>query len=383
VATAALDDEIAATGAGYFVDGDAIHDSASGRRLSVVYAFAVERVSLFTAGDTTVPALHVRRIDHLNWTHTLLGFTRPHLRSAVVLLDQLDEHVLTLIAPGLARGASVRLFDADADVPERAAVEARAGELARAEYGALPGVDAVAAAKLGELLGRRRGLLEALEKRATERGMALVVPPLLRLPEGFSRSLAGLAGKAELAELGTIDEALGGDEDLRAFAALREALGASVERHEVQHRLDARAPRVMPKELSERVGPLEKDGKERGHAAAARAELSAYLAELARDERTGVFGVGMVARFLFDKHLHGTAESNAAVVILEGLASELALPPEAPLVVSHTVDRRVASKLYLALTAVPAERLRGAAKRLWERLFAAPLPALHKKDAPR
>jgi len=379
-ATGALDDELAAAGAGYFVDGDVIHDGGSGRRLSLVYAFAVERVDLFTAGAESVRALRLRRIDRLNWSHTLLGFTRPHLRAALVLLDQLDEQVLSLIAPGVAPGAPVRLFDLEAaGVPaeERAAVEARAGELCRAEYGALPGLDAAAAVRLGEALGRRRAIVEALEKRAEARGLALVTPGKLRLPESFTRSIEPLATKAEIADLKAIDDALAGEPAQRAFTALRDALAASIERHEVQHRLDARRARVMPQALADRTGPLVQNGREHKHADRARAELSAYLSELARDPRTGRVGLGALARFVFDRQHHGVPECYAAIVILEGLADTLGLPREAPLIAGRAVNRRAAARLYLALAAQPPERLRDAARRLWEKLFASPLPDLH------
>ena len=69
---------------------------------------------------------------------------------------------------------SVALFDPDAPQAERAAVEARAGELVRDEYGAAPGLDPAAARRLGELLGRRRALFESWEKRVSARGLSLV-----------------------------------------------------------------------------------------------------------------------------------------------------------------------------------------------------------------
>lgn len=368
-ATGVLDDELAAAGAGYFVDGDVIHDTSNGKRLAIVYAFAVERVKLFATADTTVRALHLRRIDRLNWTHTLLGFTRPHLRAAALLLDQLDEQVLTLVAPGLAKDAPVRLFEPETAVPaeDRAAVEARAGELVRAEYGAL--LDAEAATKLGEALGKRRAILEAIEARAASRGYGIVTPAKLRLPEAFLKSIAPVAKESELAELRKVDEALASEENARAFTAVRDALAASVERHEVQHRLDARTPLPMPEALAARVGPLTQNGRERRHAATSRAELSAYLSELARDDRTGRVGLSMISRFLLDKRLHGSAECYAALVIFEGLGSALGVREEAPLVVSRNIDRRAVSRLYLALVAEPPAKLRDASKRLWEQLF--------------
>jgi hypothetical protein len=180
---------------------------------------------------------------------------------------------------------------------------------------------------------------------------------------------------AEIAALRGVDEALGDEDRGRMFAALAGALGTSVERHEVQHRLDAAAPKVMPDLLARHVGPLEKDGHERRHAATSRAELSAYLAELARDDRTAGVGLTMIARFLFDRHMHGTAESYAALVILEGLSEDLG-GSQRPMLVSGTIDRRAVADVYLALEAWPRDRLRDSAKKLWEKLFEAPLPVL-------
>src|SRR5262249_19004541 len=156
-----------------------------------------------------------------------------------------------------------------------------------------------------KLLGRRRAILSRWEKLAAARGMTLVVPPRLRLPEGFGKSLEGFVPRDELADLAGIDAALDDRTRTDAFATIREAPAAAVELHEVQHRLDALLPPAgkglpMPRALEARVGPLVEAGKERRHAAAARAELSAYLAELARDPRTGRVGLALVARFLFD-----------------------------------------------------------------------------------
>jgi hypothetical protein len=193
----------------------------------------------------------------------------------------------------------------------------------------------------------------------------------------------------ELREMMEIDAALDDRTRIDAFAALRSALAASVERHEVQHRLDALGPQPppMPAPLEARVGPLATGGKERRLAATARAELSAYLAELARDAQTPRVGLTLIARFLFDQRLQGSPECYAALTILEGLAEGLGTPARAPLVHAGAVDRRAAADLYLALTALPPARLNAAARTLWERLFAAPLPDLHKlaspDDAPR
>jgi hypothetical protein len=187
-----------------------------------------------------------------------------------------------------------------------------------------------------------------------------------------------------MTEMLAADDGLGNGAVGEAFTAVRDALAASVERHEVQHRLDALAARtVMPKALEDSVGPLlDGAGKERRGASRARAELSAYLAELARDPKTTRVGLTMIARFLFDRRAHGTGESYAAVIILDGLAEALEVGDRSPLVVRHQVDRHAAARDYLALSTMPPEKLREAAQKLWEKLFEAPLPDLRKQGTP-
>ena len=387
-AVAAFDDALAAAGLGYFADGDVITETDSGRRYVIVYTFRVSQVRVFAAGAATVRALELRRLDKLSWSHTLLGFTRPTLRFAAVLLDQLDEQVVTLIAPAMAPGAPVPLFEPDASAPDRAAVEARAGELVRAEYGALPGLDLDAATRLGKLLGKRRALFASWEPRLSARGLAVAAPVTLRLPRGLRASLEGLVPGDDLFELMRIDAALDDQTRADAFVALRDALAASVERHEVQHRLDALGPPPpLPKALEALVGPLEDAGRERRDAVAARAELSAYLAELARDARTPRVGLTLIARFLFDRRMHGAPECYAALVLLEGLADGLGVRVAHPLVAAGAIDRHAVAEVWGALVALPPERLRAAARTLWEALFAAPLPDLRlvapEGDPPR
>jgi hypothetical protein len=387
---AAFDDALAAAGLGYFVDADVITEVANGRRFVLVYFFRVARVDVWGTPSQTVRALWLRRLDKLNWSHALLGFTRPTNRNAAVLLDQLEEQILTLLGPALADTASMTLYepadsgakDADRVLADREAVEAKAGEIARAELGAVPRIDRLAVAKLGRLLGQRHTLFQRWEALARPRGMTIVEPSQLRLPEGFGKSLGGLVPADDLAEMHRIDEALDDATRAQAFASLRDVLGRSVERHEVQHRLDAlgQEPLRMPKALEERVGELmDEDGKERRIAASARAELSAYLAELARDTRTPKLGLTMITRFLFDQRLHGTGESYAALTILEGLAGRFASTAQlSTLLVNHKIDRHAVASAWFALVALPSQRLREEAGKLWQELFGLPLPELHR-----
>jgi hypothetical protein len=379
-ATGAFDDELAAAGLGYFVDGDVITDLRTGHRLVIIYAFTVESVSLFTSGGATIRALDLRRLDHLNWSQSLLGFTRPHLREALVLLDQVDEQLVTYVLPGLGKGAKIELFDPDdASVTPalRDAVEGRAGELVRAEYGGAPGLDAGRAERLGLLLTRRRELFEGFEKRVSARGLLLRTPRLLRLDKDYDAALAGAVPQRDLDDLRRVDDEVGEKAFLDTYARLRDVLVDSVERHEAQHRLDyARPdPLPMPAPLEALVGPAG-EGESSRFAGQTRAELSAYLAELSRDERTTKVNLTMISRFLFSKQMQGMAESYSAVVIFEGLAAELGIPRAAGLVTGGNIQRERAAEAYLALTALPPEALRTAAARLWAKLFEGPLPEL-------
>lgn len=385
-ATGAFDDELAAAGLGYFVDGDVITDLRTGHRLVIIYAFTVESVSLFRSGGATVRALDLRRLDHLNWSQSLLGFTRPHLREALVLLDQVDEQLVTYVLPGLGNGARIALFDPDdtsVAPATRDAVETRAGELVRAEYGSAPGLDAGRAERLGRLLTRRRELFEGFDKRVSARGLTLRTPGLLRLDKDYDTALAGAVPQGELDELRSLDDEVGEKPFLDTYARLRDVLVDSVERHEVQHRLDyARpAPLPMPGPLAALVGPAG-EGESHRFASQTRAELSAYLGELSRDERTTKVNLTMLSRFLFGKQMQGMAESYSAVVIFEGLAGELGIPSPTGLVTRGNILRERAATLYLALTTTPPEALRSAAARLWEKLFEGPLPELRRAAGP-
>ena len=379
-ATGAFDDELAAAGLGYFVDGDVITDLRTGHRLVIIYAFTVESVSLFIGAGATIRALDLRRLDHLNWTQSLLGFTRPHLREALVLLDQVDEQLVTYVLPGLGKGARIELFDPDdASVTprERDAVEIRAGELVRAEYGGAPGLDEGRAERLGRLLTRRRELFESFEKRVSARGLTLRTPRLLRLDKDYDAALAGAVPQGELDELRRLDDEVGERGFLDTYARLRDVLVDSVERHEVQHRIDygRRDPLPTPAPLLALVGPAG-EGESHRFAAQTRDELSAYLGELSRDERTTKVNLTMISRFLFKKQMQGMAESYSAVVIFEGLAGELGIANGVGLVTRGNIQRSQAAEIYLALTALPPEALRAAAGRLWAKLFEGPLPEL-------
>lgn len=378
-AIGAFNDALALAGHPFYLDGDVMEEGGGdrGRRIVIVYAFALAHVSLYRAGDRPVRALQLRRLDRLNWRHTLLGFTSPHHRDAIVLLDQVDQLLVSYVLPALAPNAEVELFDDASADPEAAwqrDVRARAGELIRTEYAGTR-IDGPVAARLGVLLGQRRALFERWQRALEPRGVALIEPRALRLPEldRYAQLLQGVATPDELAELVAIEGELSGERTERVFAAVRDVIIASVERHEVQHRLDGeRNDRPIPQPLHRYVG----DDPTAVGAGLARDELSAYLAELARDELTPRVGLTLVVRFLFDRDRWATPECYAALAIVDGLATELGIVLPGDLVADGEVKREVVAHAYLAITARHPAELRAAARALWERVFRAPLPEI-------
>jgi hypothetical protein len=366
-AVAALDDEAPAYGV-YF-DGDVI-TAPTGPQV-MVWTYAVEHVTRYTGGSTEVRAIRVRRLDNLNATPDLAGLTRPTLREALVLLEQLEGLTANVLLPALADGASLSLVEQPAGgrFAERPAVEARGGEIIRVELGPALGVDRAVATKLGETLARRRVAFERLSQSLRPRGIALSPPSGLLIPTEGRAELARLVAPLDLVEIDAIETELAGEATAKGFAAVMAAMMETVERHEVQHRLDHEAGGLRPVAALAALG-----GDDR-----ARSELSAYLAEMHRDARTPRVGLTMLVRSVFDSHRWGSSETLAALVLLDGLARELGIPVK-PLVAKGEVDRAAAASLYLALTDAAPERLRDAAGRLWAKLFGSPLATLTKSD---
>jgi hypothetical protein len=94
----------------------------------------------------------------------------------------------------------------------------------------------------------------------------------------------------------------------RVAAHLHELVANSLRRHEAQHGLDHEHPSQLayPAELAAHLGPLEdRDRKPRPDAALTRAELSAYLSQIANDPVTPQLEYWHVTSVAFDDHVWG------------------------------------------------------------------------------
>ncbi len=372
--TLALNDALATAGLGFFVDAEML---TRGRGRSVLlFTFEVHRVVLYRSGGHDVRTLRVRRLDNLNWTYSLLGFTAPQRRDAVVLDNKVDEHLLELL-PLLSDEVQLDPFALpleDTYADWYTAARKRATSVVAAELGkAGPDV-----AELASLIAQRHAIYDDWNERLKSRQMSIDPPDSLEVTWDYRQQMEGLATHSAMDQLDKIQSKLKGKKMQRAFALAQDHFAQSVERHETQHRLDLaelyKLP--MPEELAAYVGELP-DGYrgQSGLASSAVAEMSAYLSELARDPLTPRTNLTLLARYLLNRGAWGMGESYAALVIFEGLAAELGMD-HPPLVVGRSIDRDVVAKLFMAFTDLDSDALQDASMTLWARYFETDLPVL-------
>ncbi len=392
IAVAKLDNALLAARLPYFVDAVVLLDP-SGRRVAPVSTFAIVETSLYASEGARVRALRLRRLDRANWKRTLMGFVNPYRPYATVLLDQTDDELVTSILPALRANAPMPLLapsepggeGTPVAAPATAAKEktpwdelgiaSRAGRDLRAEA-ALLGVDAKAGEELGEALEARRASFTAWDARLRPLGKTVGAPKQLAFDvAAFEREAAAFLPPNELADLKRTQARLDKPETVRAFTTLREKLLAAIELHEVQHRLDAIRPLRFPREVDALVPPAAGAEAKRTRV---QAELSAYLAQMARAPELAKTTFDLLARFLADPGQRGGAESYAALVAIETLARVLDVKGVSPLLVAGRVDEARLAHAHRALTEVGGEALASAAARAWSSLFGRELATIER-----
>jgi len=182
----------------------------------------------------------------------------------------------------------------------------------------------------------------------------------------YGRGIAYRAGEAIrnelLAAVGT-----GSIEELRPKVA--RIIAASVRRHEARHGIDNErsTPLRFPKQLAAYVdndgGPM---------AMRARAELAGYLSQIGNEPVTPQFALWNLASLTFNRARWHTAEFYAGVVIIEGLARQLAIG-DGPVLTRGQFDRQRLVALAEALAAQSSDKLRAAARNLWIELYGEPM----------
>jgi hypothetical protein len=203
--------------------------------------------------------------------------------------------------------------------------------------------------------------------------LLLAIADILFSTSGFPPAHAHLAetlgyarvGRTELREWDELHAALLEPALLNAFETIRDSYVASVERHEVQHRLDyARDTIELPAAIAEPLGAenvlaIAPDS----FAARTRDELSAHLAALAQAP-----GSPLLELLLFARHMFSPAGpyTSAAFIAFRGLGEELGIDVQG--LVGNRITPPEATQLLLLIAKKPDSEVRRAANDYYHRV---------------
>jgi hypothetical protein len=367
-----VSDQLAAAGVGYYLEGD-VMVRGSGAANALIYSYRVEEVVFVKANEKPRRVLSLRRLDQINLVHTLLGMQSTELGDPVLLLDQIDQHVATKVLPVLEPNASYPLGDDAFATSEGMRLSALAGKAIRDEISRALGKDAAAAHAIATLLAERRKLIDEWRDVMDQKGWRFGRTNDLFLPDGLVDSMEGHVVNAQRDRAKAIDDELARLEAPRIASLVHQLVAGTVRRHEAQHGLDddREEPLRYPTQLSEFLGDetTDDDGEPLRYIESARAELSAYVSQVANDPRTTSLSLWNVARFAFDNDQVNSSEFYAGVLLLEGLARHLKIPSPGPTIHDRRVDRARLLEIAMPLVHIPSEQLRTAARALWKELY--------------
>lgn len=356
-------------GLGYVLEGR-IHDG-----YAYLQAYRVTEVVILRVSGQPRRVLSLSRLDHLNTAYAVLGLHSDGLTDPVLMDERIDEEVATDIIPVLAKDAPYPLADHEyllsKDGKELAGL---VGQTVRAEYAAALAADADRAQKIATLLVERQDLIQQWRDALARRHIGMITTDELFLPDGLLGHLDGLVAHYQIERVEAIEDAIAGLDAPRIASRIHELVAASVRRHEAEHGFDFDRETDLryPQPLADMLGPPHDDaGNPVAIVRAARAELSAYLSQIANDPVTPHAAFWHLARQAFDKDRWYTGEMYAAYIVIEGLARHLA-PDLRP--VGRGNERLAPLARVIAQT--PGPKLREAATALWTELYGEPLTTI-------
>lgn len=360
----------------YYIDAEII-DQSDNHRLVILSTYYVLEKRMAKADDKSVLALHVSRLDNLNFRQDYLGFTRPHIEVALVLHDNLEDVFVNFVAPALGEGRPMPLLDMesrDFDEPWQDELLLRAGETVRSELHFPDDADPVS--ELGRLFADRYELVRRWQVELERKKIHLPDPKSYHVTEAWQESVEPILPNMELVKLRDIERALDDETLKQTFAKVMAPLVESVERHEVQHRVDYEYKKdgFVPAAVRTLYGLEDPDDIPSANAKRVATELSAYVAELAYDGRTTYLNLTLLSRLLFQKTMWGTAESQVALILFQDLPQRVGLEAPGRLTYRGRVDREKLAEIYLGLLKVDRNKIREAARALWEEQYGRPLP---------
>lgn len=374
----------------FFIDGDWMIRRKQ-RAQTSFFVFEVHARHPVSDGlGTTVDAVHLKRVDRLNWERSLLGYTRKTMDVAVILRDKVEHQLVTYVGPALMNNAPMPLIGREARRDWEKALEQEAGRITRESFERVLPDDLEELRDFGALLEQRRDLAERWSERLGKRGMRFRVPGTLAIDDDTFTALKESLPDFQVRELEDLQRKIEGSGNTDVFRRLMERFAKTVEQHEVQHRLDYTRGDDFPvapglKERLERRRPKAESSLTEAEAARladahdqalerANFELSAYLSEIGREPDFAKLNLTLSMSHIFGGSR--SAEWYSTTMILDGLAEEFGLRIRTTRGDDGPVKIQYAADVYLALSARPDSELVAAAKRLWARWYGQPLPDL-------
>ena len=372
----------------FFVDAELRLYPRTRRQRVLLSMFTVEARRTFAAGDARIHQLDLDRLDNLNYERSLLGYTRPEVRYALVRIDRIERFLVHKVLPSIHasnESVIVRDYQDESGIEWVTSFEEHASEDLREEARALT------AAELGPTSTALRDLAAAIVRRRN--GVRAVSHSLrgegrrLREPRTYAYDTSHLASYGDRidanahAEVRAAERVLRGDAARGAYQVLADAFTLSIAEHEVQHRLDYEADRMhaVPDVLGQYVGETESEDRVNRRAERSNAELSAYLSQIAQRPSMSRTSLIHVASFVMDRNGWRMPEAYAAVALFEALAETLDFDHER-LIVNRRIQRSQIAAIYARVRQLGGEGLSDLAGRTWTRIYGAPVPDIERVD---
>ncbi|HEX5059260.1 MAG TPA: hypothetical protein VFV99_07865 [Kofleriaceae bacterium] len=344
-----------------------------------IQAYRVVEIVFVTTAGTPRRVLSIRRLDKLSSAYAVLGMHEEDL-DPVLHLERIDENVATDVLPVLADGASYPLADREWMLTEPGkSLAAKVGDTVRREYKAALGNDAGTVDEIAKLLTKRNDIVDEWRDHLLRKHIYFVRTENLFLPPNLLEQLEDVTPNYQRRRVREIEERLAEIEAPRIHARIHEMVAATVRRHEAQHGFDYDRDTELryPSQLQDFLGsPHDSSGNPVPVVRSARAELSAYLSQVANDPVTPQAAVWHLGAQVFNRDRRGTGEYYAGIVLIEGLARHLGAQPDG----SRYVSREALAPLAIAIANAPADKLRAAAQALCTDLYGEPVTPI--VDAP-
>jgi hypothetical protein len=368
----------------FYVDAQLTEQVYGGRRRRVLFStYQVLARHAFVARERPIVALELTRLDALSTGQSLLGYTRPEIRHALVLVDRIERFLVEQLLPsmhGVEESVFVRGYEDERDTHWVTPFEVRAHEDLRGEARALierAGLAARALDALASAIVARRRAISEMSHGLRDRGIALIEP------RAYDFDLARLApyrDDATAPHLRAAREAqaeLATEATRRVWDALLAGHVRSVAEHEVQHRLDYEDDRLVhvPPMLAELTGETESEDRVNRRAERANAELSAYLSQVGRRPELARTVLLHVASFAMSRDSWRMPEAYASIALFQALAAQAGIA-HGPMIVDRRIARREIAEIYASLAERDGAAIAELARRTWAALYGGELSTI-------